>query len=413
MKVSIKQYAYPNGTAYWQVSCTLPTGVRHKPKFTSLKEAETERFRLLREAAGAKLTATDLTDAETALFEIRKADAPICTMSLAKLVTWAIANYPTESVQPLRDYAEQYLTRKQTQGRSPATVRELKSYLNQFCAQFGHMRPSEITAKQLDLYLSNATSRYSRDKVLRAWFDWMSGASRRMASLERPPLTRSQFNFIDRPSPQQVDQVQILYLSEVKTLIQQAIGTDMLGWVVWGLFTGMRPEAEMRRFWRAPTHQWNKVDLHRRVIHVSKDLEKTRRRSREIVIQPNLMDWIAYFKATGTTILYSRRKLRELKTKAYPNKANVQDILRHTFISNFSKIAPIHEVCFQAATSQQMIRTHYLAQIADPKEVEAFWNLRPANFGLKMPTGEGTSRPMVDETGSKGEGDQPGQHQAD
>ena len=385
MKVSIKQYSYPNGTPYWQVSCTLPTGVRHKPKFASLKEAETERIRLLREAAGAKLTAADLTDAETALFEIRKADAPINTMSMAKLVTWAIANYPAESVQPLREYAEMFLARKKTQGRSPATIREIKSYLTQFCLQFGHLRPSEVLAEHLERYLSSVTSRASRDKVLRAWFDWMAGEAKRMASLETPPLKRSPFRFVERPAPPSTGQTSILYLSEVKSLIEKAIGTDQLGWVVWGLFTGMRPEAEMRRFWNDPVHQWTKVDFHRRTILVGKSLEKTRRRSREIIIQPNLMDWLAYFKATDTPIRYSRRHYRALKKAAYPSKMHVQDILRHTCISNLCKITQIHEVCFQCATSPQMIRTHYLAQIADPKEVEAFWNLRPADFGLKIP----------------------------
>ncbi len=64
------------------------------------------------------------------------------------------------------------------------------------------------------------------------------------------------------------------------------------------------------------------------------------------------------------------------------DKARESDIMRHTFISNLSRIEPIGEVCYQCATSLSMIRRHYKVLIPDEKKVKAFFNIRPKDFGL-------------------------------
>ncbi len=63
-------------------------------------------------------------------------------------------------------------------------------------------------------------------------------------------------------------------------------------------------------------------------------------------------------------------------------KAREQNIMRHTFISNLSRIEPIGEVCYQCATSMSMIRKHYKVLITDKKRVEEFFSIKPKDFGL-------------------------------
>ena len=56
--------------------------------------------------------------------------------------------------------------------------------------------------------------------------------------------------------------------------------------------------------------------------------------------------------------------------------------MKHTFISNLSRIETIQEVCFQCATSITMIRKHYRVLITQKKKAEAYFDIRPHHFAL-------------------------------
>ena len=97
-----------------------------------------------------------------------------------------------------------------------------------------------------------------------------------------------------------------------------------------------------------------------------------------------------------------RRKFREIKSGRYKvdwrtkeqsgellepgvlplAKAKENDIMRHTFISNLSRVEEIGEVCYQCATSMAMIRRHYKVLIADQKQVDEYFGILPQDFGL-------------------------------
>ena len=105
---------------------------------------------------------------------------------------------------------------------------------------------------------------------------------------------------------------------------------------------------------------------------------------------PNVLAWLEYFKAKGTPMACPRRAWRKFKEAAYPKPAtpdgvrldHVQDLLRHTTLSNYAKRLSVVEIEYQFATSQDMIVSHYLSQIADDAEIEEFFSLTPASFGL-------------------------------
>jgi|GEM_PF-3865477 hypothetical protein len=384
LKVAINAYTYDNGSPYWLVSCTLPTGSRYRKKWDSLDAAEKDKVRVQREHGGQGMTLAGMQEVEVALHRLRTTPAPGQGKPVSFAIDWFLRNYKGEDTdtRTLKALAEVYLARKKLRVQ-PKTFKEISIYVADFNKAFGHLRPVDVKADEIDRYLSAESCRHARDKVLRAWFLWMTGAARKLAKLESPPLQRSQFDFIERAPVPTKKQTVILYVDEVRRLIREAIKQDAAGWIVWSLFTGMRPEAESAQFWKLEGHGWAKVDLHRRVIVVTDEIEKTGKRNREIMIQPNLLEWIAYFQKHGTKMTFSRRKFRAVKLAAVPSKSSVQDILRHTTISNLVKITPsITEVCYQMATSQRMILKHYMAAITDQKAVEEFWSLTPKSFGL-------------------------------
>ncbi len=394
---------YPSGKLWWGFNVTLPDGARDRSRFPTKREAEVHRLALLKQFGdGGGMTKAELLDAQEALYVLKAAGV---TAPLTKVATHFLATSRRTVELTLAEYAADYQARKKAKGKAKKTLKEIKVYLEPFVALFGHQKPSEITFKAIERYLATNTSRFHRDKVLRGLFDWLAGKSKRLAALPDFPLDRSPFIHIERPADAKSGHITILYIAEVKKLITAAIGTDQLAWVVWGLFTGSRPEAEAKHMWHVPKPKratrvqqaaaerakadaaWAQVDLdERRVIITSSKLGG---KTRSMVLQPNLVEWLVYFKAHGLYPRYSRCHQRPLWDAAFPGKADVQDILRHTAISNLVKLrgpsGPLYsvgDVAAQCGTSVKMIEKNYLAQISDPRQVAEFWSLKPASFGL-------------------------------
>ena len=172
----------------------------------------------------------------------------------------------------------------------------------------------------------------------------------------------------------------VLVAAKSRVSVGKNVQPSILPWFIWGLFTGMRPEAEAKPFWELPGHGWDRIDLDRGIICVTDDLEKTGSRTRDITIHPNFRLWLDWMKTNGQMPVYSRRKIRDVFNKAIPGKRS-QDILRHTFISFSLKRKPEHEVCYEAATSSKMIKKHYRRAVP-ATEAEAFWNITPQSLGL-------------------------------
>lgn len=248
-----------------------------------------------------------------------------------------------------------------------------------------HLTPIDVTHTQIEAHLSANTSRWHRDKVLRNFFLWLTGAEcRSMATLPNAPLTSSPFRHIVKlPYERQSEEVEVLYIAELRAAIELAIKEHpaVLGVLVFNVLTGLRPDCESPNFWTGEKHVWRKIDIKRKLLTVTKELEKTGKRGRQLALHPNVIAWLEYFKAKGTPMTCTRYAWRKFKKAAFPKKANVQDLLRHTAISNYARVLSVVELEFQFATSQDMILEHYLAMMSD-EDVEAFFALLPASFGL-------------------------------
>ena len=385
-KYPILDGKYPSGVAWWGFNVTLPDGQRDRSRFPERRAAEVHRLWLLKKFGDEGMSAAELIEFQEAQYLLKGAGhvVPITTV-----VAYYLKMNKKSPEKTLSEYSTAYQARKIAKGKRPKTLKELARYLDHFVSMFGHQSPSEVTWDVLHTYLANHSSRWHRDKAIRQFFAWLAGESKSLAALPDFPLERSPFVHIDRPVPVKKADTTILYVDEVKQLIAAAVGTDQLAWVVWGLFSGCRPEAEARSMWADPERAWRQIDLEMCTATITSSKLQAGN-TRQLVIQPNLVKWLQYFRSEGLTPKYSRKHFRRLKSSTIPTKAKIGDILRHTAISNLVKLRgpkgaqlfSLSDVATQMGTSEKMIQRHYLAQISNPAAVEEFWSLVPASFGL-------------------------------
>lgn len=378
-KVEIKRLA----SGSWSIDTTA-LGPRYRKTWPNEGEALRDAERIRRQVAGTGLDAGKLRAYEATDHLLATVECAGKGKDILFAVQWFLSHYKDAGQQALSWYANDYKLRKESKLEKKSMV-EVRIYLDAFCAEFGSMLPGDISAHAIEGYLQNNTSRYYRDKVLRAFFGWLTGVvpkRARIAKLEHPPLERNPFDFVERTSYEKQRPTEILSYDEVIAVLGAASlhSHEVLAWFVWLLFTGMRPEAEARPFWTLAGHGWDQVHLGDGVICVTDELEKTGARTRDIAIQPNLRAWIEWFKAHDVRPVYSRRAIRDVFDSTVPDR-NHQDLLRHTFISFLLKIEKESEVCYQGATSPGIVKKHYRRHVpAD--QVAKFWAITPAALGL-------------------------------
>jgi integrase len=381
-KVSVSQ-AGPNS---WLVS-TGAIKPRYRKFWPTEIEANNDADRIRRQLAGTGLDAALLREYEAAAHRLAITEGPCRGKSITWVVDWVLANYRGESSnKTLAEWASVYYAQKALVIEDKS-LREIQQYLcDHFVAEFGHMMPAQISHEQLEDYLAANPSRWHRDKVLRAFFRWLAGEeSRKMATLPNAPLAISPFAYIVKlPFERASEEVAILTVAEVRAAIELAIKKHplALGQLVFLIFTGLRPDCEAPPFWKSEKHRWRRIDFRRRLLSVTKDLEKTGARNRQLVLQPNVIKWLEYFQKNNTPMVCPRRAWRAFKAEAYPDRAHVQDLARHTSISNYAHRLTVMELEHQFATSQDMIFKHYLTAIAEEAEVDEFFSLTPESFGL-------------------------------
>ncbi len=375
----------PNGT--WHID-TMATGKRYRMTWPTEHEAIRDAERIKREIAGVGLNAADLREYDAAAHRLATTDLPGRGHSITFVVDWFLSNFVgSRSNRTLKEWAEDYVAEKKEAKLRAKSLREIRQYLtDHFIAAFGHLTPLQISTSQLKEYLAANTSRWHRDKVLRAFFSWLAGEEcRKMITLTAPPLKQSPFAGIRKQEYERAsDEIVFLSVTELRAAIELAIREypEALGQLVFLAFTGLRPDCEAPPFWKSDKHGWRRIDFTRRLLTVTKELEKTKKRSRQLVLQPNVGAWLEYFQRMGTPMVCPRRAWRNFKNAAYPAKRKVQDLLRHTALSNYAKRLPLFELERQFATSDDILLDHYLVQIADEAEVDEYFSFTPASFGL-------------------------------
>ena len=355
---------------------------RYRRSWPTEAEAIRDRERKQRQLGGVGLPDSILRSFEAANYRLTTAEPPFQGKSIDFVVDFFFQNYRgKESSQTLHEYGEEYKLRKEQQVEDKSYT-EIRLHIDHFLKDFGHQKPVDVKAAQIERYLAANTSRYYRDKTLRAFFRWLTGrgGSKRVTPLEDPPLEKNPFDFVTKVEYEKKHATEILTGEEIRALVERAQLLEVLPWVVWMLFSGMRPDAEARPYWTAEGHGWKRIDMERGLICVTDDLEKTGARVRDITIEPNFREWLDWMKNTGQVPVYSRCKMRKLFQAVIPYKRH-QDIFRHSWISYSLKFRRDSDICYEGATSMKMIQKHYRRQIPEP-DVTYFRGLTPKSLGL-------------------------------
>ncbi|MGB6223018.1 tyrosine-type recombinase/integrase [Haloferula sp.] len=221
----------------------------------------------------------------------------------------------------------------------------------------------------------NLSSLKTHRRIFSVFFHW---AERHHYCLEDPCRRLDKL-------PQDLSQISILSLAEVRKLLSSAIQYQdgvSAAVVAIGLFAGLRP---------SEIEDLKPEDVTTDRIRVSGG--KLRRKlKRTVPVSPVLSAWLEKYPFSGLPQGWDY-KMKVLK-KGTGAKNWVQDIIRHTSIS-FQTERDKNEAltAYNCGTSIQMMNRHYRDSVDDEKLVKEFWNLTPekirkAKLKVKLPTSQ-------------------------
>jgi integrase len=272
--------------------------------------------------------------------------APVITEIIEKLLADAAANH-----------------------RRERTIKDLRHRLTMFAKTYGGSRIAEITREELKDWLQDPTlgARSRINYAVKLSQLWNYAIANGWAENN---LVAS----IPRPDAEDSDP-EIFTVEQAAGLLEHAEEYDLLGYIVLGVFAGLR-SAEINRL------DWKDVKLAERNIIIGTAVAKKRSR-RVVEINDTLAAWLPLCaKTKGPVVpldsnrtLYAR--LAKLATAAglekWPDNG-----LRHSCASySLALTGDAVRVAYQLGNSADMIHRHYKALVtkADSKR---FWELRPA-----------------------------------
>ncbi len=392
-----KKYAGTN-TPYWLVKCQLPNPTPEDPgatktyqkKHPTASQAELDKTRLMREYGGGSVSIEQLKEFELGLHRLQTCDGDARGKPPLTAIEWFIANYKDPSHTPLVEEAVKNFHAKHASNLRQKSREEYEVYLDRFIQHFGKTQVGGITTQILQEFVDAYPSPLHHRKCLLGLFAFCSGGSRKIQSphkwIESNPASGVVVveDKVDK-------EIVILTLEEVKAALAVALLIGDLPYWIWSLFTGMRPE-ETKKFWTLDGYGWDRVNLGGGYIIVNSEIAKDKRR-RKTLIRPVLMEWLHYFRATGEPMFPTshRKQFREIKRSAIAdNKFLINDLLRHTYISNrvqhFDK--SLATTAAESGNSEKIIKEHYLDLITDEASILEYWSLTPSCFGLTAPSPE-------------------------
>jgi len=139
------------------------------------------------------------------------------------------------------------------------------------------------------------------------------------------------------------------------------------------LFAGIRPDWQNGEISRLTPQR---IHLGEQKIHLRSEDTKTRR-AREIVIQPNLAEWLRVYPLERCPIICPNFK--KLFVKLREKFKLGHDVLRHTYCSMLvGKFRSVGDAALQAGNSEDVIWSNYL-NLVSAEEAVAFWSIFPSH----------------------------------
>ena len=309
-------------------SWVVDYGRRRRPDGTSYRERKSYKTRAAASAAITKRGVEDqnhdirlfhLTDAERldVLASIGKLDG---RATLVEAVDYFLEHgCPASGPRALSDVLAEYIVSKANAGRRPRTVRDAQGKMRAMIAGLGKEFVHEITTIDVEQWLDRqGFTPPTRNSYRTAAKTFFSYCKKRKYRSDNPVLAISAVA-MEAPEPEVMD------VADVKRLLvaTEEHCPELVPYVALSFFTGLR-SAEMQHL------QWEQVSLKNRIVTVTAQSAKKRRR-RHVDISDNLLAWITpYYTPTGP-IYYSRKHLdrvRRLARVHVPRNAH-----RHSYAS--------------------------------------------------------------------------------
>lgn len=383
-RFTIKEFLNPSGEKAFRVSGYQLSGDRVRENFPTYSEALARQQEL---EIGHENDRTALTPRATTLtdVQIRDAERAITDLPESKTLLDAVRYYRENYHEPVRptlieDARDQFIKEKEQANRRPDTIRNLRQRIGRLIQKRGGALVSEIRADDIKLALYG-TSPTDADNYRRAWSNFFRWCIRNgfcsgnpLEAVERPKIERGE--------------VQIMDNAEVIGLLDAArkhFNGELVPYVTLFVFGGLR-HTEIKRL------KWSKIDFEDGSIRVDDSAAKTRQRRiiempRTGRKQPNLLAWLEPFRLKrkpfiGTNWRTRFDTVKEAAGWGPGGQPWVQDILRHTAISNHLA-AGQHEgrTATWAGNSPNMIHRHYKG-LVKAKEAEVFWSLKPTRSNV-------------------------------
>lgn len=356
------------GEPSWCVRVPALDGKRKRRFFDSKQDAET--FLQLKKAElsnfgtrGVNLSETDRGDYLAAVDRLRPFGLSVLEAVDMLLPTLKARDKSCTTTALVAEL----LKAKASDGASPRYLKDLRTRLGIFAAEFPEDMVSAFTTARLDDWLRglphSPTTRNNYRRLLGVLFSF---AVERGYAIANPITKASEAKVIGKKPG-------ILTVEQAIRLLGKA-EPEILPAIALGLFAGLRPESEC---WRL---DWSSIDFEDRLIDVAADKTKTAQ-SRFVKMSDNLVAWLLPYRQlsgpvcpTGDKYNYMLQRSREAaRITSWPS-----DCLRHSFAS-------YHYAHFQnaGATAQELGHTglktlfkHYRNRVK-PQLAERYWNIFP------------------------------------
>jgi integrase len=387
----VRKRVYPEtGRVKWQVDYGLVEGKRKVASFDSREEAE----RACQSAGGARkrlgMLGLSASPAEMAEFLVAKEKLRMAGTAVS--ISEAVEFYLTHArrmreVVMVTEAVGRFRDAKDAEGCSARYYRQLGVSLGALGRWLPERGMHEVRREEIETWLRGsgwaAKTRNNYLGDVRALFSWaMKEGFCSMNPAEGIAKARLS-----------EEEIGTLSVGQCEVLLRGALlKPEMMGFVVLGLFGGLRP-AEIQRL------SWDAVDLREGTVIVAGSQAKTRRR-RVVDLSEYALEWLRagmpaslragmicgrywdarwrmFRRSLGWAVGSEEKGIVEVRVKpihgAWPHNA-----LRHTYASMHYAMFE-NEAKLQAQMgheSASMLHRHYRA-LKTRKEAERFWGLKP------------------------------------
>lgn len=384
--MKLRKRILPSGRVSWMLDYGLVDGERKRVSFGEDKAAAERALAKAQSAVASHgHLGVSASTQEMAEFLTLKARLAAAGASISEAVEFFM-RHGTLVKRPVlvRELVEAFIWAKDELGRSRRTLETYRGTLRSLGRAFPLRMAHELSAGDVLAWLNGQgwSGRTQRGALghFRSLYAWGRELSQGHVAVD-PSVGIS-------VRAREVEEIGTLTVEQCERLLRAALGEPrMMGYVVLGMFGGMR-RAEIERL------TWDAVNLEERTVVVGARLSKTRTR-RVVDLTAEAVAWIkaAGDGVRGRTMKVAPPNLKELWPVFWPKAGLLvwpNNGLRHTFASMHYAMWQ-DEAKLQAQMGHEsaaMLHRHYRA-LKTRREAERFWALTPGRGDAEHGTAAG------------------------